>query len=103
MSPFLLDDGSMIQFPIIIGCLVPVVNIDGIKAGGLKLNGEVLTKIFSGAIVSWNDKNIASMTPGVNLPAAKITVFTREDSSGTTAIFTDYLSKAYPPFKDAVG
>ena len=103
MSPSLLDAGGMIQFPIIIGGVVPVVNIDGIKAGGLKLNGEVLAKIFSGAIVSWNDKNIAAINPGVNLPAAKITVVTREDSSGTTAIFTDYLSKAYPPFKDTVG
>jgi len=103
MSPSLLDAGGMIQFPVIIGGVVPVVNIDGIKAGELKLNGEVLAKIFSGAIIAWNDKSIAAMNPGVHLPAAKITIVTREDSSGTTAIFTDYLSKAYPLFKDSGG
>jgi len=103
MSSADLDAGAMVQFPAIIGGVVPVVNIDGVKAGELKLNGELLAKIFSGAILSWNDKRIAAINPGVNLPATTITVVTRADSSGTTAIFTDYLGKVSPFFKDTVG
>jgi phosphate transport system substrate-binding protein len=105
-SPMLsadLDAGGMVQFPAIIGGVVPVVNIEGVKAGELKLNGELLAKIFSGAILSWNDKRIVAINPGVKLPATTITVVTRADSSGTTAIFTDYLGKLSPFFKDTVG
>jgi len=103
MSPADLDAGGMVQFPTIVGGVVPVLNLPGIKPGELKLTGEILADIFSGKITYFNDKRIQEINPGVNIPSSPISVVVRADSSGTTAIFTDYLSKAQPSFKEKVG
>jgi phosphate transport system substrate-binding protein len=98
-----LEAGGMVQFPAIIGGVVTVVNIDGIKPGQLKLSSDVLSDIFQGTLTNWNDKRIALLNPGLQIPAGDITVVTRADGSGTTAIFTNYLSKVNQSWKDAVG
>ena len=98
-----LEAGGMVQFPAIIGGVVPVVNIDGIKPGQLKLSSDVLSDIFQGTLTNWNDKRIALLNPGLQIPGGDITVVTRADGSGTTAIFTNYLSKVNKSWKDAVG
>ncbi len=82
------------QFPVVIGGIVPVVNIAGVKPGDLKLTGDVLAGIYLGNIKTWNDPAIAQLNPGVNLPATQITVVHRADGSGTSFNFTNYLSKA---------
>ncbi|SNX29529.1 phosphate ABC transporter substrate-binding protein, PhoT family [Polynucleobacter meluiroseus] len=100
-----LQAAGMVQFPAIIGGVVPIVNIDGIKPGQLKLSGDLLSDIFQGIVTNWDDKRVALLNPGIKIPAGNITVVTRSDGSGTTAIFTDYLSKASGPsgWKEAVG
>jgi phosphate transport system substrate-binding protein len=98
-----LEKDGLVQFPAIIGGVVPVVNIEGLKPGQLKVTGDVLAQIFMGSILNWNDKQIAALNPGVKLPDANITVVHRADGSGTTAIFTDYLAKVNPKWKDTVG
>ena len=94
---------GQVQFPAIVGGVVAVVNLDGVKPGELKLSPDVLAKIFQGVIISWNDKRILALNPGVNIPANVINVVTRSDGSGTTAIFTNYLSKVSPSWKEEVG
>ena len=91
------------QFPAIIGGVVPVVNIEGVAPGALRLTGPVLADIYLGKIKSWNDKAIADLNPALKLPAELITVVRRSDGSGTTFNFTDYLSKVSPEWKDKVG
>lgn len=81
------------QFPVVVGGIVPVVNIPGIEAGQVKLDGNTLADIFLGKITMWNDPRIAAMNAGVNLPTKKITVVHRSDGSGTSFNFTNYLSK----------
>jgi phosphate transport system substrate-binding protein len=103
MLPADLDAGEMVQFPGIIGGVVPVLNLPGIKPGELKLTGDILADIFSGKITYFNDKRIQEVNPGLNIPSSPITVVVRADGSGTTAIFTDYLSKVQPGFKEKVG
>lgn len=98
----LAKDGLM-QFPAVIGGVVPVVNIKGIAAGQLKLTGKVLGDIFLGKLKKWNDPAITALNPGVALPDAKIAVVRRADGSGTTFIFTDYLSKVNAEWKSTVG
>ena len=98
-----LEKDGMIQFPAIIGGVVPILNVDGIKPGQLKVTGDVLAQMFMGYIVNWNDKKIAALNPGVKLPDATITVVHRADGSGTTAIFTDYLAKVNADWKSVVG
>ncbi len=98
-----LEKDGLVQFPAIIGGVVPVMNVDGIKPGQLKLDGPTLADIFQGNITNWNDKRIAIMNPGVKIPTGDITVVHRADGSGTTAIFTDYLAKVSSLWKDAVG
>jgi len=98
-----LEKDGMVQFPAIIGGVVPVMNVDGVKPGELKLDGPTLADIFQGVISDWGDKRIALMNPGVKIPSGPITVVHRADGSGTTAIFTDYLAKASTLWKDAVG
>ena len=98
-----LEKDGLVQFPAIIGGVVPVVNIEGIKPGQVKLSGELLADVFSGAIAKWNDKRIAEMNPGIALPDAAITVVHRADGSGTTAVFTDYLAKVNANWKSTVG
>ncbi|CAM3709739.1 phosphate ABC transporter substrate-binding protein PstS [Polynucleobacter arcticus] len=98
-----LEKDGMVQFPAIIGGVVPVMNVDGIKPGELKLDGPTLADIFQGVISDWGDKRIALMNPGVKIPSGPITIVHRADGSGTTAIFTDYLAKTSSLWKDAVG
>jgi phosphate transport system substrate-binding protein len=98
-----LEKDGMVQFPAIIGGVVPVMNVDGVKPGELKLDGPTLADIFQGIISDWGDKRIALMNPGVKIPTGPITVVHRADGSGTTAIFTDYLAKTSSLWKDAVG
>jgi len=88
----LAKDG-LIQFPTVMGGVVPVVNIEGIKPNELKLTGSVLADIYMGKITKWNDPAIAKLNPGVKLPDAQIAVVRRADASGTTFIFSNYLSK----------
>jgi phosphate transport system substrate-binding protein len=98
-----LEKDGMVQFPAIIGGVVPIVNVQGLKPNQLKLDGVVLADIFQGTITNWNDKRIALLNPGLNIPAGEITVVHRADGSGTTAIFTDYLAKVSNEWKSAVG
>ncbi|WP_395055706.1 phosphate ABC transporter substrate-binding protein PstS [Polaromonas sp.] len=98
----LAKDG-LLQFPTVIGGVVPVVNIKGIAAGQIKLTGAVLGDIYLGKIVKWNDAAITALNPGVPLPDAAIAVVRRADGSGTTFLFTNYLSKVNPEWKSKVG
>ena len=98
-----LEKDGMVQFPAIIGGVVPIINVQGLKPNQLKLDGVVLADIFQGTITNWNDKRIALLNPGLNIPAGEITVVHRADGSGTTAIFTDYLAKVSNEWKSAVG
>jgi phosphate transport system substrate-binding protein len=84
------------QFPLVVGGIVPVVNINGIQADQIKLDGPTLAEIFMGKITNWNDPKIAALNAGLQLPAGKITVVHRSDGSGTTYNFTNFLSKVSP-------
>ncbi|MFY7865575.1 phosphate ABC transporter substrate-binding protein PstS [Roseateles sp.] len=98
----LAKDG-MIQFPTVIGGVVPVVNIKGIAPGQIKLTGQVLGDIYLGKISKWNDAALTALNPGVPLPDAAISVVRRADGSGTSFIFTNYLSKVNEEWKSKVG
>jgi phosphate transport system substrate-binding protein len=98
-----LEKEGIVQFPAIIGGVVPVFNLDGIQAGQLKFTPELIAGIHLGKISKWNDKAIAAVNPDVKLPDVAITVVHRADGSGTTFLWTDYLSKANAEFKDKVG
>lgn len=97
-----LDAAGLMQFPAVIGGVVPVLNVDGIVPGQLKMTGDVLAKIYMGTITKWNAPEITALNAGVALPALDITVVHRSDGSGTTFIWTDYLSKVSPEFKSKV-
>ncbi len=98
-----LDKDGLMQFPAIVGGVVLVVNIDGIKPGEMKLTGSLAADIFLGKVKTWNDPAIVALNPGLKLPADPITVVRRSDGSGTTFLFTDYLSKVSPDWKAKVG
>ena len=98
-----LNKSGLMQFPAVIGGVVPIVNIEGVKPGEMKLTGPVLADIFLGKIKSWGDKAITDLNPTLKLPADPITVVRRSDGSGTTFLFTDYLSKVSPEWKSKVG
>ncbi len=98
-----LEKEGLMQFPAIIGGVVPVMNLDGIAAGQLKLTSDVISAIHLGKITKWNAPEITALNPNANLPALAITVVHRADSSGTTFLWTDFLSKANADFKTAVG
>jgi phosphate transport system substrate-binding protein len=98
----LAKDG-LVQFPTVMGGVVPVVNIKGIGAGQIKLTGAVLGDIYLGKISKWNDAALVALNPGVPLPASAITVVRRADGSGTSFIFTNYLSKVNAEWKAKVG
>ena len=98
-----LDKDGMVQFPAILGGVVPVINLEGFKAGELKVTGEVLADMFMGSIQKWNDPKIAALNPGKKLPDQAITVVHRADGSGTTFIFTDYLNEVSAAWKGKVG
>jgi len=103
LKPEDLQSAGLMQFPAIIGGVVPVVNIEGVAPGTLKFTGAVLADIYLGKIKTWNDKPIADLNPSVKLPADPITVVRRSDGSGTTFLWTDYLSKASAEWKSKVG
>lgn len=103
MKPEDLDKAGLIQFPAIIGGVVPVYNIRGVDSGKLKITGEVLANIYLGKIKVWNDPAITAINPGITLPAEAITVVARSDGSGTTFIFVNYLSKISADWKSSVG
>jgi phosphate transport system substrate-binding protein len=94
---------GLLQFPTVIGGVVPVVNIKGIQPGQLKLTGQVLGDIYLGKITKWNDPALAALNAGVPLPDAAITVVRRADGSGTSFLFTNYLSKVNPQWASKVG
>jgi phosphate transport system substrate-binding protein len=98
-----LDKNGLVQFPMVMGGIVPVVNIDGVKPGDLVLDGPTVAKIFLGQITKWDDAAIKKLNPNVKLPAQAIAVVHRSDGSGTTFNFTDYLSKVSPDWKSKVG
>ncbi len=103
LPPKKLDEYRLYQFPAIIGGVVPVVNIPGVKAGQLKLDADALCHIYLGEIKYWDNSHLKELNPNLRLPHKKITVVHRSDGSGTTAIFTHYLSDACPQWKEKVG
>jgi phosphate transport system substrate-binding protein len=103
LKPAALAEAGLVQFPRVIGGVVLVVNIAGVGPGQLKLTGPVLADIFLGKISKWNDPAIKGLNPGLKLPAKAITVAHRTDGSGTTFIFTSYLSMVSPAWKEKVG
>src|SRR5690606_29867322 len=94
---------GLVQFPAVIGGIVPVVNLEGIKPGQLKFTGALLADIYQGKVTKWNDPAIAAQNEGVQLPNADIIVVHRSDGSGTTFGWTNYLSKVSPAWKESVG
>ena len=98
----LAKDG-LVQFPTVIGGVVPVVNIQGIQPGQMKLTGQVLGDIYLGKVTKWNDAALAALNPGLPLPDATISVVRRADGSGTSFVFTNYLSKVNSEWKQKVG
>ncbi|MCO5078653.1 MULTISPECIES: phosphate ABC transporter substrate-binding protein PstS [unclassified Chelatococcus] len=98
-----LEKDGLVQFPMVMGGIVPVVNIDGVKPGELVLDGDTLAKIFMGEISNWNDPAIKKLNASLNLPSQGIAVVRRSDGSGTTFNFTDYLSKVSADWKSKVG
>jgi phosphate transport system substrate-binding protein len=103
LKPEQLQKNKLLQFPAVIGGVVPVVNISGVKAGELKLDSDALCKIYLGDIKTWDDKKIKALNPKLSLPHSEITVVHRSDGSGTTAIFTEYLGGVCPDWKAKVG
>jgi phosphate transport system substrate-binding protein len=103
LTPEELNKNGLMQFPAVMGGVVPVINVNGIEAGQLKLDGTVLADIYLGKITKWNDPAIVAMNSGAKLPDEAITVVHRSDGSGTTFIFTNYLSKVSADWKSGVG
>ncbi len=103
LKPEELEKDGLTQFPTVMGGVVPVLNLDGIKEGQIKLTGAVLADIFLGKIKKWNDPAIGNLNKGLTLPASDITVVHRSDGSGTTFLFANYLTKVSPEWKDKVG
>ncbi|MET4314250.1 phosphate transport system substrate-binding protein [Bradyrhizobium sp. RT4b] len=103
LDPKELDRLGMMQFPIVIGGVVPVVNIDGVKPGQIRFTGQMLADIYLGKLKSWNDPIIRAINPDIRLPNTAITVVHRTDGSGTTFNWSNYLSKVSPQWKTSVG
>jgi phosphate transport system substrate-binding protein len=98
-----LDKNGLVQFPAIMGGVVPVYNLKGISAGQIRLTGPLLADIYLGKVKTWNDPAIAKLNPGVNLPGQAISAVNRSDGSGTTFLFTNYLSKVSAEWKSNIG
>lgn len=98
-----LEKDGLVQWPMVMGAIVPVVNIEGVKAGEMVFDGETLANIYLGKITKWDDAAIKKLNPNVKLPSDAITVVRRSDGSGTTFNFTNYLSKASADWKSKVG
>lgn len=103
LTDAVLQEKGLIQFPTVIGGIVPIVNIQGIAPGQLKLTGQLLSDIYMDKIKNWNDPAIAAINPGLKLPDTLIAPVRRADGSGTTFGFTNYLSKVSPEWKEKVG
>jgi len=103
LKPEDLKEAGLVQFPIVIIGITPVVNVPNVKAGDLTFDGKVLADIYMGKIKKWNDPAIKALNSGVSLPDTQITVVHRSDGSGTTFNFCDYLSKVSPSWKSQVG
>ena len=98
-----LDKGSLVQFPMVMGGIVPVFNLPGVGPGEVVIDGPTLARIFLGQVKSWDDTALKKLNPNAKLPSQAIAVVHRSDGSGTTFNFTDYLSKASPDWKSKVG
>lgn len=98
-----LESKALLQFPAAVSAIVPVVNLPGMFAGQLKLSGDVLVGIYSGSITKWNDSRIAELNPQMKLPSKNIIVLHRDDESGSTYVFTNYLSKVNGDWKSKFG
>ena len=103
LKPEELKEAGLVQFPMIIGGVVPVVNIKGVGPGALTLDGATVAEIYLGNITKWNDPRIKKLNPKLALPATAIAPIYRSDGSGTNFLFSDYLSKSSPKFKDQIG
>jgi len=103
LTPEELQAAGLAQFPVVVGGIVPVVNVPGLRPGGLRLTGPVLAAIFSGKIKKWNDPAIARLNPSLKLPGTGISIVHRSDGSGTTYNFTHYLSQVSADWKQRVG
>jgi phosphate transport system substrate-binding protein len=103
LTPADLDAAGLVQFPLVIGGVVPVANVPGLTPGALKLTGPLLADIFLGKIKTWNDAAIVALNPDLTLPALPIRVIHRSDGSGTTFNFVNYLGKVSPEWKQKVG
>jgi phosphate transport system substrate-binding protein len=103
MKPEDLQAAGLGQFPVVVGGIVPVINVKGIASGQLKLSGKVLADIFLGNVTKWNDKAIADLNPGLKLPDSQIAVVHRSDGSGTSFNWTNFFSKVNPDWKSKVG
>jgi len=103
LKPEDLNGAGLLQFPMIIGGVVPVVNLKGIAPGQLHLDGATIASIYMGEIAKWDDARIKKLNPGVALPATAIAPVYRSDGSGTNFLFSDYLSKESPKFASSIG
>jgi phosphate transport system substrate-binding protein len=98
-----LEKDGLVQWPMVMGAIVPVVNLEGVKAGEMVFDGETLANIYLGKITKWDDAAIKKLNPSVKLPSEAITVVRRSDGSGTTFNFTNYLSKVSADWKSKIG
>ena len=98
-----LESGKLLQFPTVMGSVVVIVNIDGVVTNQLKLTGELVAEIYAGKITKWNDPKLTEANPGVTLPNVAIAPVYRADGSGTTYVYTSYLSAVSPEWKEKVG
>jgi phosphate transport system substrate-binding protein len=98
-----LQESGLVQFPMIIGGVVPVVNLKGVQGGQMVLDGATVAQIYLGEITKWNDARIKKLNPAVALPATAIAPIYRSDGSGTNFLFSTYLSSSYPKFKETIG
>ncbi len=103
LKPEQLEKDGLVQFPTVMGGVVPVINVPGIKAGELVLDGQILADIYQGKITKWDDEAIKKLNPSVALPSSAIAVVHRSDGSGTSFVFTTYLSQASKAWADDVG
>ena len=103
MDPAKLQSGNLLQFPTVMGAVVAIVNIPGVEIDKMRLTGEVLADIYLGKITKWNSAEITKLNPGVSLPNLAIAPVYRADGSGTSFVYTSYLSAVSPEWKDKVG
>jgi phosphate transport system substrate-binding protein len=103
LKPEELEKAGLVQFPTVIGGIVPILNVPGLKAGDLTLDGQTLADIFQGKIAKWNDEAIKKLNPSLELPDMAIAVVRRSDGSGTSFVFTTYLSQVSKAWADEIG